>query len=82
MVPFAAVIHSVISVMSDMQIPSRDIEPAIALAETLARAYASRGGSVIELFAAFVGIVASEDRTIGLRCLTATDRYLSRTSSE
>ena len=51
---------------------------AIAMAENLARRYESEGGNPIDLFAAFVGIVVSEDPGIGLRCLKATDQRLSR----
>jgi len=70
-------------VTSDMSIRdgSSDVPPecetAISLAENLAQSYAIRGGSVTELFAAFVGVVVERDRAVGRDCLTALDRWLS-----
>jgi len=60
--------------------PSSEPAAAIAFAESLAKAYAARGGNVIDLFAAFAGIVVEQDKRVGLSALEATDRYLSRTT--
>jgi hypothetical protein len=57
--------------------PSSVPVAAIAFAENLAKSYAARGGSVIDLFAAFAGIVVEQDKKVGLAALEATDRYLS-----
>lgn len=56
----------------------RGSEAAIAFAENLARAYAARGGNVIDLFAAFAGIVVEQNKHVGLTALEVTDRYLSK----
>jgi hypothetical protein len=58
--------------------PPDEAAASIAFAQSLAQAYVSRGGDSIDLFAAFVGIVVSEDKDVGLRCLEATDRWLNR----
>jgi hypothetical protein len=54
------------------------VESAIAFAEAIARSYISAGGNLADLFAAFAGMVVSEDRAIGLRCLTAADSWVSK----
>ena len=58
--------------------PNSGPAAAIAFAESLARAYAARGGNVIDLFAAFAGIVVEQNKRVGLAALEATDKYLSR----
>lgn len=58
--------------------PDEAIVSTLAVAKSLAQQYASQGGDVSDLFAAFVGIVTCESREIGLRCLSATDRFLKR----
>lgn len=58
--------------------PNSEPTAAIAFAESLAKAYAARGGNVIDLFAAFVGIVVEQNKKVGLAALEATDKYLSR----
>jgi hypothetical protein len=52
------------------------IETAVAFAETVAKSYAHKGGDIIDFFAAFAGLVVSEDMAIGLRCLTAADNWI------
>lgn len=49
----------------------------MALAGSLTKGYATQGGDVTELFAAFVGLVWEMDRGVGLDCLTALDRLVS-----
>jgi len=62
--------------------PNHDAEkavlPAIALAESLARAYAESGGNVVDLFAAFVGVVVEKDKKLGIAALNAADAFLSK----
>jgi hypothetical protein len=58
--------------------PDKTPAAAIAFAESLAKAYAAKGGDVIALFAAFAGIVVEQNKKVGLTALEATDRYLSR----
>jgi hypothetical protein len=60
---------------------SEDALAAIALAASIANGYAARGGNVIDLFAAYVGIVVDQDRSIGFASLKAADRYLSKKPS-
>lgn len=51
--------------------------PAASFAETLAREYERRGGNVTALFAAYAGLVAARDKTVGTDCLIAVDRMIS-----
>jgi hypothetical protein len=48
----------------------------VGFAESLARQYVTQGGDAVALFAAFAGLVAAHDATVGLDCLTALDRRL------
>jgi hypothetical protein len=65
-----------------MKSPVEDeVEAAMAFAESVASSYADHGGSVTDLFASFVGVVVSENKSLGLRCLEAADRWVSRSSS-
>lgn len=59
-------------------ITSDDVASAIAFAKSVAKAHVESGGDVIDLFAAFVGIVVEQDRLIGLSALQATDRWVSK----
>ena len=55
---------------------------AMALAESLARAHASRGGNLAELFSAYVGVVVDRDEVVGRDCLTAVDRWVNGTDAQ
>ena len=55
-----------------------EVLSAIAFAESLAKGYAANGGNVIDLFAAFAGIVMEHDKKVGFAVLEAADRHLSR----
>jgi hypothetical protein len=60
-----------------MNAPFEDVESGVAFAASLAQSYINGGGSVIDLFAAFAGVVLSENESLGLRCLEATDRWIN-----
>jgi hypothetical protein len=51
-------------------------EVVVSLAENLIRSYANRGGSVTDLFAAFVGVVVERDNAVGYDCLIALDSWV------
>ena len=55
----------------------KDVKMTMASARTIAQSYAERGGEVIDLFSAFAGVVFTEDSAMALRCLEATDRWVS-----
>lgn len=55
----------------------KDVKTAMASARTIAQSYAERGGDVTDLFSAFAGVVFTEDSAMALRCLEATDRWVS-----
>lgn len=55
---------------------------AIALATSLAKQHVERGGSLEDLFSAFVGVVVLRDKSVGLDCLTALDRFVSASTAQ
>jgi hypothetical protein len=57
-------------------------EVAAGLAENLLRAYATRNGDILPLFAAFVGVVFQRDAAVGRDALTALDRLVMISSGE
>jgi hypothetical protein len=61
--------------------PNPETSAAMALAANPAQEYARKGDSANDLFSAFVGVVVERDRRVGLDCLTALDRWLSRASA-
>ena len=52
-------------------------ERAVALAENLANTYESKGGTLGDLLAAFVGAVYVRDERVGHDCLIFLDRFVS-----
>jgi hypothetical protein len=55
---------------------ANDAQGAMASARLIAESYADKGGEVIDVFSAFVGLVSSMDKPLALRCLEVTDRWI------
>jgi hypothetical protein len=66
--------------------PLSELSPApklaSAFAETILRGYLARGGDIVALFAAFVGVVSHRDEQVGRDALIALDQFVSASGEE
>jgi hypothetical protein len=57
--------------------PSQSTLAIVAFAESLAQKHQRQGGDMIDLFAAFTGVVSTQDEQVARDCLIALDRYVT-----
>jgi len=64
--------------------PNGDEEPALrvaGLATSIAKEYQASGGDVVDLFAAFAGLVFYKDSTVGCEALSALENGIKMRAS-